>query len=131
MDYALTMRMQKPLEEYLDYIERLSKASLYLLEERMDMFCVFQDPIHKVRGKDSVSKIWIARLECLPAAKFKIDDFSWGRKPASAYAHFIVGDVGEGMIEIEFSYEARVISHREFWIGEFPYGGKKYLKAVD
>lgn len=130
MDYALTLRMQKPLEEYLEYMERLSTASLYLLEGCMDMFCMFQDPVHKVRGKDSVSKIWMARLECLPAAKFKIDDFSWGRKPACAYAHFMLGDVGEGMIEIEFNEDGRVVSHREFWSGAFPYGGRKYQKAL-
>lgn len=130
MDYALNLRLQKPLEEYLDFLERLSRASLYLVEERLDMFVVMRDPLHHLRGKDSVSKLWERRLESLPDAKFKFDDFSWGRKPATAYAHFLLGKVGEGMVQIDFNEDGFVSAHREFWMGDFPYAGRKYAKSL-
>lgn len=122
---AIDLRLQKPLEDYVEYFDHLTIRSLNLLENCADIAMVFRDPVYNVRGRDSAIKLLRRRFEYYPTAKYKVQDFVWGRIPATAYLRLNFTYTQKGndearisvpyMVELGFSTEGKVAVHREFW----------------
>lgn len=130
VDYGVVLRLQKPLETYIELFEGISKASLRVMDGLVDVMVTFEDPVHRLRGNDAFMEVMQRRVD-YAEVRLRVDDFVWGRKPATAYVHAKRAGGDESVvIELGFTDEGRVILHREYWSGGFPYGGRKYAKAI-
>jgi len=124
------LSLQKPLEDYIDYIERLNSRSVGLITNLAEPSLSFQDPYNMIRGVDAAEKLLQHRLKIFERARYKISDFTWGRREKTAYIfwsfiytpykktlsrHAPEQQIIEGVSEVFFSLEGRVESHSEFW----------------
>ncbi len=136
------LRLQKPLEDYVEYIEKLSLRSIPLLESMSDPSFSLQDPYHDIVGRIEVQRLLEHRLKTYPDANYRVRDFMWGRKEAVAYIywsfHYLpkknmpkrkpASLIMEGMSELKFLPDGRIYSCREFWGAHAHFGIKSYKK---
>jgi len=124
------LSLQKPLEDYVEYIEKLSLRSIPLLGEMSDPSFSFQDPYHDVTGAIEAQRLIEHRFKIYSGARYKVSDFTWGRRDATAYLFWSFryrpkkkllersqseALILEGMSEIMFSPDGKLYSHSEFW----------------
>ena len=82
------LSLQKPLEDYVEYIEKLNVRSLSLLETMAGMLFSFQDPYHNVNGIGEAQQVLARRFKIYPFGRYKVHDFAWGRRDATAYIYW-------------------------------------------
>lgn len=127
------LKLQKPLEDYIDNYEAMSSRSLALFEPLIDMNFRFEDPYHKAIGVAGLGDLMRGRFGLYKKLRYKIYDFMWGRREATAYMmwglsyekpkakRFALGNGSggsgafEGMSELTFSGNGQILSHRDFW----------------
>jgi hypothetical protein len=143
------LRLQKPLEDYVEFLDSLNARSVPLLGQHAEISMAFQDPIYNVRGMDAAQKIFLHRIALFPDARYRVQDFGWGRRPATAYLRlaFIYsqavrpsGLLGrlqkesrsvDCMVEVAFSPVGKVCAHTEFWQDNSLFDKKGYSKLFD
>jgi len=127
------LKNQPILEDFLITLEDLCLRSMDIF---IDFFAVnmsFQDPVHRVSGRDAMYNIYLVRLKLLGNTHYRVDDFAWGRKAGMLYFHWEInmGDrCSDGMTELCFTPDQKIISYKEFWSGESPLDCKAYKKAI-
>ena len=139
----LDLRLQKPLEDYIEYYEKLTTRSVPLLLKFADISMAFIDPVLNVRGQDTAQKVLLRRFELFPSIRYEVQDFCWGRREAMAYVRWSMSFEAktgllkkserkkiEGMLEIGFSPEGKVCSHTEFWNNTQPFLVKQYQLPI-
>ncbi len=138
------LALQKPLEDYVEYTEKLSIRSIPLLDSMSDPSFSFQDPYHRAMGRIEAHRILEHRLKSFPNSSYKISDFMWGRRRATAYMYWsfqyypnkkIIGKraqqeplVMEGMSELKFLPDGKIYSCSEFWGDHSNFDIKPYKK---
>tara|TARA_R110002072_G_scaffold43206_1_gene121462 strand:- start:35 stop:505 length:471 start_codon:yes stop_codon:yes gene_type:complete len=124
------LRLQKPLEDYIELWERLSSRSVELVIDAVSEDFSFSDPFHYGRGTQQAHKIMCHRINVFPSLHYRVHDFMWGRQEATAYLywtmHYTVNSGGilrkrsndldiEGMTQLKFLPAGQIFSHQEFW----------------
>ncbi len=140
------LTLQKPLEDYVEHIDKLNMRSLLLLGEMFSPSCSFSDPYHNVKGADKAYKILEHRFNVCNEARYKAIDFMWGRREATAYIYWtfiynqskagILRGKGEThsidvMCEVKFLPDGKVYSHSEFWGAHDGFNVKNYGRIIN
>lgn len=132
------LSLQKPLEDYVEYVEKLNLRSIPLLDFISDPSFSFQDPYHNVVGRLEASRIFEHRLNTYPNAVYKVSDFMWGRRETVAYMYWSFCYtpkkkkkdplIMEGMSELKFLPDGKIYSCCEFWGEHSNFDIKAYKK---
>jgi len=117
------LTFQRPLEEYIAFFERLTARSLPLLEKYVSADVQFNDPFHSVSGIDAMRAVFEKGFADGKQIKFRVSDVAWGRSGHVAYVRWTcsikaVGQedfVIEGMSEISFGNNGKIIAHIDHW----------------
>lgn len=136
------LSLQKPLEDYVEYIEKMNVRSLPLLVDMAGVLFSFHDPYHSVSGVSAAQELLGRRFEIYPSSRYKVSDFSWGRRESTAYIYWsflynvekrsFVGKKSltpfsfSGISEIVFSTDGQVLSHCDFWAAHAEFNVKAY-----
>lgn len=139
------LNLQKPLEDYIEFIEKLNSRSIPLLGEMVDPILSFQDPYHNIKGFSEVQLLLERRLNICADVRYKVSDFMWGRREATAYIYwnfsykqkkksfrksladsFLI----EGMSELKFYPDGKIFSISEFWGAHDGFDVKSYEPSI-
>lgn len=114
------MAFQKPLEDYIQYLERMNQRTIRLLEKLAVPGIHYRNPLHDVRGHDAVMDIFRQRLN-EGKQKFRVTDHAWGHDGQTVYLRWKlvmlaegVEDVTNGMAEIFFTNDGQVMVHNDY-----------------
>lgn len=110
--FSPDLRLQKPLEEFIECFERLSPRSLSLLCGMFAPEAVFEDPYHRAQGSEQIERMLTERLKYYP--KCRIQDFSWGRRQGQAFMMWSVHGM-EGISAVSLMPDGMIMSVNEFW----------------
>ncbi len=108
------LRLQKPLEDFVELWERLSPRTVALLEGMLLPEAVFEDPYYRAQGSEKIEKLLQHRFVVHPNYKIKVHDFSWGRRQGLAFMHWSAEGM-EAMSSINFMPGGKILSISEFW----------------
>ncbi|MCM2343686.1 MAG: nuclear transport factor 2 family protein [Alphaproteobacteria bacterium] len=115
------MALQKPLEDYIHFLERMTTRSLPLLNKLATPGMHFHDPLHDVHGVAAVMEVFAQKLSNLTAPRLRVKDFCWGREQPVAYLRWdLTGQKDgesffeQGISEIMFSNDGYVMAHRDY-----------------
>ena len=115
--------LQRALDAYIDYYERLSARSIRLIEKLAVPGMQFRDPFNDVAGIEKVEAVLKKMFADVTAPKFRVHDCAWGRDQRTAYikwgftarmqngSHLNI----TGMSEICFNDEGYVMAHIDYW----------------
>lgn len=136
------LSLQKPLEDYVEYIEKMNVRSIPLLGNMAGVMFSLQDPYHNVSGVSAAQELLTRRFKLYPTSRYRVSDFSWGRRESIAYIYWnflynvekksIVGKKSSvqfsfsGMSEVLFSSDGQVLSHCDFWAAHAEFDVKSY-----
>lgn len=115
------MALQKPLEDYIHFLERLNSRSLKLLGNLAAPGMRYVDPLRDVQGVDEVIRAFEERIHREGLMKIRITDTAFGRESEMVYirwqrrsgdsdAHLV-----EGISEVLFSNDGRVLLHKDYY----------------
>ena len=116
-------RLQRALDDYIDYFERLNARSVRLIEKLAVPGMQFQDPFNDVTGIEKVEAILQKMFTDVKTPKFRVHDYAWGRDGHTAYIKWtFIAKMAKGrqlditgMSEIYFNDDALVMSHIDYW----------------
>ncbi len=79
------LSLQKPLEDFIELFENSNPRAMDLLDAVSSVSLALEDPYLKVQGRESVKSLWKTRFSLHQGGRYKVHDFSWGRREATAY----------------------------------------------
>ncbi|MGZ9097152.1 MAG: nuclear transport factor 2 family protein [Micavibrio sp.] len=109
---------QRPLEDYIAYLERLTPRSVRLLEKLAAPEMRFIDPFYDVRGVDAVVAAYDKIMGHAARMSFHVTDRAWGRDGYTAYLRWnlVFEDRAiDGMAEIVFGPDGKIVQHTNHW----------------
>ncbi|MGN7438888.1 MAG: hypothetical protein ACTHOO_09625 [Alcanivorax sp.] len=120
------LRLQKPLEEYVETFDKLIPRAISLFEPLLDDTYIFEDPYHRAYGYKGLSNILNARYGLCKSSRYRVHDFMWGRRENTAYMFWEYtfermtkkkAEVSAftGMSELMFTKGGKILSHTDFW----------------
>lgn len=116
--------LQRPLEDYIVYFEKLSQRSVRLLDKMAAPGMRFRNPFNDVTGTDAVMRVITKIFEDTDRPKLRVTDAAWGRDGYTAYLRwtFTFSPKGkkdqwiiEGMSEVTFGPDGKVVAHLDHW----------------
>ncbi len=132
------LRLQKPLEDFIDVLEKLTPRTLPLLTDLFMDDVSFCDPYYRVRGSQDMERLFLHRINSFDAGRYRVVDFMWGRRAATAYiswsfAYTVKKETIriDGMSEIMFTPDGKILSYDEFWSQHNANHLKQYLRSKD
>ena len=115
------LALQKPLENYIQYLEKMTSRSVRLLDKMAVPGMRYSDQQHDVRGTDAITEIFSRRFTDMSGMKFRVSDHAWGHRNQIVYLRWTatyvrdgVEDVTQGLAEVMFSNEGMVMSHADY-----------------
>ena len=115
------LAFQKPLEDYIQYLEKMTVRSVRLLDKLALPWMHYTDPLHDERGTEHIIKIFESRLSDVRNPKYRIRDHAWGQDGQTVYLRWTftclrgeTEDMTSGVAEIMFSNEGKIMSHKDF-----------------
>ncbi len=118
--FAPDLRLQKPLEEFIDGFEKLNPRSVGILCALFAVNAVFEDPYHRAQGEEQIERLLIEKLRHYP--KRRVHDFGWGRRQGQAFLMWSSQDI-EGMSAVSIMPDGLIMSVSEVW------GGHEVVRA--
>lgn len=116
------LKFHRSLMDYVTYFEKLNRRSVALLDKVAAPGIYFKDPFNEVSDIEAMKHIFTHMFETLDAPKFKVTDKAWGKGGDTAYLRwtFTFARKGNqhsinGMSEIMFGADGKVISHIDHW----------------
>ena len=142
--YTPALHLQKPLEDYVEIFDNLSVRSVPLLEALCAPNVVFNDPYLEGGGFTFLQAALVQRFKLYPKANYRVQDFTWARREATAYMywrfHFhphrriLVRSQDQvsidGVTELQFGIGGKIISHCEFWGAHPKFDSKSYKRIL-
>ncbi len=124
--------MKKPLDIYARYFETLSSQNLRDLKMLVTEDVHFTDPLNDVTGAARMTQVFERMFAELESPRFKITDQAWGQSGKTGYMRWTLtykrgGRPGkfEGMSEIRFNNDGKVMEHTNFWDS-----GSQFLQKI-
>jgi|GEM_PF-1494629 hypothetical protein len=115
------LALQKPLEEYIQYLEKMTARSIPLLEKLSVPGMHYSDTKRDVRGVDDIIALFRNRFSRVRELKITVRDMAWGREGQTAYLRWFstyeidgVTMNGQGMSAVMFSDDGKVMSHTDY-----------------
>lgn len=115
------LMLQKPLEDYIQYLEKMTPRSVPLLVKLAEPGMYYTDPLHDVRGIDDIIAIFRKRFTDVKSPKFRVKDHAWGKDDQTVYLRWTFSclrgeneDITQGMAEVMFSKDGLVMSHTDY-----------------
>lgn len=139
--HAEHLKLQKPLEDYVELMAKLSPRSVSLLTSQASESYIYRDPYIHIKGAEAAQEVFRYRLSLAEdTPRMRVHDFIWGRKPLTAYLSWSyiftpkkrlfrkcpAEAVIEGMTRVMFTPEGRVASHEEFWGAHKEFDAARY-----
>jgi hypothetical protein len=128
----MTLHLQKPLEDYIQFFERISERSLGLLDQLVEPNVYFSDPFNEVTGVENMKKIFKHMFKTVRNPKFRVLDRAFGGDEKTVYLKWVFTGESKmgpleitGMSEILFSNQGRVLSHIDHWDA-----GQKFYERI-
>ncbi len=123
MDEEARLKLQRPLDDYIEYFEKLTPRSVGMIEKLAAPGIRFKDPFNDVQGVDAFQRVFEHMFENVEKPKFKVTDSSWSRQQdRTAYLRWVFtysmnGNARkvEGLSAVMFSNDGLVMSHIDFW----------------
>ncbi len=127
------LKLQKPLEDYIELFEKATPRSLLLFDPIVDDNFIFEDPYHRSLGVEGFKSLMAGRFALYEKSirdksrlRYRVHDFVWGRREDVAYMYWsMIFSIAkgkdteevsfEGMSEITLSKSGKVLSHYDFW----------------
>ncbi len=125
------LRLQKYLEGYVDWLEKLNERSVPLLDGMCAPNISFDGPYHAAQGANDVCSVFEARLLLGERFSFHVYDFAWGRGEgvANLYWRMSFGSSQrtqlvrkrmcevsvDGMSRLMFLPDGEIFSIQDFW----------------
>lgn len=116
--YSINLRLQRPLDDYIAFYERLSIRSLPLIETLVSPLVSFKDPFFKGKGEDFFRAALAFRLKHVENMRIKITDHAWGRDKMTVYLRWSCSFIWrgksydiEGVSDVMFDMSGKVVSH--------------------
>ena len=132
-----TLQLQRPMRDYIEYFETLNARSVPLLDKVAAPGFYFKDPFNEVCDIEAAKRIFAHMFEALDNPKFKVIDYGFSQKGLGFIKwNFTFSMRGrpfgfEGMTEVTFDKDGKVISHVDYWdSGEHVYEKVPLLKNV-
>lgn len=123
--FSPNLRLQRPLEDFIDIWEKLTPRTLPLLQDLLSFDVVFEDPYFRVQGWSDVEKLLLHRSDFLES--YRVVDFSLGRREQYASFIWVNGDL-EGTTVLVFSLENEISFISEYWGEHRDVAFKKYQR---
>ena len=115
------LALQKPLEDYIQYLEKMTVRSAALLRKLAVPGMNYIDPLHDVRGIDNIVEIFQKRFTSVQSPKYRVQDYAWARDGQTVYLRWIFSCVRDGaevithgMSEVMFSNDDLVMAHTDY-----------------
>ena len=106
-------KLHRPLMDYIEYFETLSKRSVPLIDKMAENDVRFKDPLHDVQGLDAFHDIFESMFDRIEDPKFKVQDFGWAQRTKAKNVAYLIWDFTamsngkgvfiRGMSEVAFS----------------------------
>lgn len=117
------LALQKPLEEYVTWLERLNPRSIRLIEKIAAHGMAFSDPFNVVRGVDAVEAALEKRLAAFGGSpKLTVTDRAIGQGAEAVYLRWTMTGtwrgkpiVINGIAELAFTPDGKIYSHIDHW----------------
>jgi hypothetical protein len=117
------LALQKPLEEYVTWLERLTPRSIRLIEKIAAHGMAFSDPFNLVRGVDAVEAAFEKRLAAFGGSpKLTVTDRAFGRDNEAVYLRWTMTGTWRGkpiamngIAELAFTLDGKIYSHIDHW----------------
>ncbi|MGH1376510.1 MAG: hypothetical protein ACRBCK_09195 [Alphaproteobacteria bacterium] len=125
------LHLQKPLEDYCESLEKLNRRSLPVLTSLYSPLISYSDPYHTAQGLEVIEALWMRKINLCGGVDYRVHDFMWGRRAATAnivwsccYSlrrkRLLKRDeedrcVIEGVSELVFDMDGKILSNTEFW----------------
>lgn len=114
------MAFQKPLEDYIQFLEKMNARSLPLLEKLAVPGVHYISALHDARGHDAVIEVFRARLH-QGKQKFHVLHHVWAAEGQTVFLRWQLRvmegdhvDITNGVAEIMFTHDGQVMSHHDF-----------------
>ena len=130
------LSLQKPLEEYIHFFERISSRSVRLLEKLAEPGMRFTNPFNDVQGVDAVERVLNKMFVQLGQPRIRVLDHAWGRDGHTVYLRWALSGIVKGrelrlggVSEVTFTPVGKVIAHIDHWdsggqiLGTLPFIG--------
>jgi steroid delta-isomerase len=120
-DGTMTMNpaLQRPLEDYIVYLEKLSPRMVPLLDKLAAPGMKYKNPFNDVTGADAVMRVFTKIFDVTGRPKYRVSDVAWGRDGHTAYLrwtfHYDGGRVIEGVAEVLFDANGKIMMHTDHW----------------
>ncbi len=141
-----TLKLQKPLEDYIDLFEKATGRSLSLFDPLLEDGFIFEDPYHRESGIGGFKSIMQGRFDLYrkdvcdkSSLHYRVHDFVWGRREDVAYMYWsmifsartgksreIKEASFEGMSELSLTKNGQILSQRDFWGAHDCFDVKRY-----
>lgn len=115
------LALQKPLEDYIQYLEKMTPRSAPLLRKMAVPGMHYNDPLHDVRGIDDIVEIFQKRFSAVQSPKYRVQDYAWARDSQTVYMRWTFsflrdGEevITQGMSEVMFSNDDLVMTHTDY-----------------
>ncbi|MBL4804019.1 MAG: nuclear transport factor 2 family protein [Alphaproteobacteria bacterium] len=122
MDDEKLLKLKKPLDDYIEYYEKLTPRSVAMIEKLAVPGVRFKDPFNDVMGVDAYQRVLQHMFENVDNPKFRVSDYAWGRGANIAYLRWTFTYMMknrqysvEGASEVMFSDDGLVMSHIDYW----------------
>lgn len=115
------LALQKPLEDYIQYLEKMTTRSAPLLRKMAVPGMHYVDPLHDARGIDEIVEIFQKRFSSVQSPKYRVQDYAWARDSQTVYLRWTFSCLREGeevimqgMAEVMFSNDDLVMTHTDY-----------------
>lgn len=135
-----TLSFMRPLEDYAEYLEKLSMRTIDRLAPMVENAVSFSDPVFNVNNCDAVLKILGKRLTVFSYWHYRVHDFSFLQNIPGAFVYWSVKAQGpdrgllnsilinkqqsyafEGVSRVVFNPDGRINTINEYWgMGHVP-----------
>lgn len=117
------LMLLKPVEQYIDFIEKLSVRSVPLLARYAEHGVLFEDRDYSVRGLAEMGVVLEKRSSGRQPLVYKAKDYVVAGDSRTVFVEWSVRSGSEEctcMSKLMFSPAGKVFSHTEYWLDEIP-----------
>jgi len=121
----VNLTLQKPLEDYIAFWQKLSSRSVPLLETLVVPYVRYTNPFHQIQGPEAMKDVLNNLYAHAEEVRIKINDQAWGRDGQTVYLRWVMTFIPKGaarrqwtilgVSEIMFGNDGRVMAHLDHW----------------
>ncbi len=108
------------IKNYLNLFSNLNKDNIKKFDDLVVKDIIFIDPFNNIKGLDNFKNIFYHMFDSVEEPKFDIVDYAQNKdhiflKWKMTFYAFKASQTIEGMSDITFNKEGKVVSHLDYW----------------